>query len=370
MGDLGLANDNKRVCYFISPHGFGHATRAAAVIRALQRRDSGIEVDVVTTAPKALFEQSVERPVGFIEYAADVGLVQSTPFHEDLPATIRLLDDVLPFEVSTVKSLVERFSLRDYDLVVCDIAPLGIAVAHEAAVPSLLVENFTWDWIYEEFVEEVPEIAKHIAYLEIVFESADHRIRTEPVCGHHKCDLTVPPVFREPRLSAAEVRALLDIPRDAVLVLVTLGGTSAGWVPQGELSSSSDMMFVVPTSGSALELSGNVVRVPASGDLYHPDLIRAADAVITKLGYSTIAEAYGAGVPVGYVTRPRFRESSVMERFIEKHMAAREISAASFADHDWSVQLSELLSFVRGKPPVENGAREIAQFVTENIFGR
>jgi len=34
-------------------------------------------------------------------------------------------------------------------LSICEIAPMGILVAKETRVPAILVDNFTWDWIYQ-----------------------------------------------------------------------------------------------------------------------------------------------------------------------------------------------------------------------------
>ncbi len=357
----------KRICYFVSPHGFGHATRAAAVICALQKAEPNLEVIVITTVPRKLFDQSVVRPVSYFRYMSDVGLVQSTPLEEDLPATMRLLDEMLPFETGMVRDLVERLSAWDCELIVCDIAPLGIAVAREAGVPSLLIENFTWDWIYNEYVQEVPDIVRHVEYLETLFDKADFRIRAQPVCGNRVCDLIVKPIFRSPRRSAPQVREKLGITNSAKLVLVTMGGTPAGWSPHGELHSRSDVKFVVPSSDGPFGITGSVVRVPVLGDLFHPDLVGAADAVITKLGYSTVAEALGVGVPVGYITRPRFRESAVLEQFIREQVPTIEIGAESFDSQNWANQLSELLRRPRGQAALHNGAGEAAGFILEKI---
>ena len=46
------------------------------------------------------------------------------------------------------------------------------------------------------------------------------------------------------------------------------------------------------------------------------------------LGYSTVAETYHAGLPFGYVLRSHFRESAVLQRFIESEMPGAEVPEA------------------------------------------
>lgn len=353
----------RRIAYFVSPHGYGHATRAAAVIDALQTLDSGIEIEVVTTAPRRLFDDSLANPIFYLECVSDVGLVQESPLKENLSETLRLLDNFLPFDGTTVHSLAERLKDRHCELVVCDIAPLGIVVARAAGVPSLLIENFTWDWIYGAYVESAPDFIRHITYLEPLFDAADYHIRAEPACESRACDLTVKPIGRKGRQPAAEVRAALGVTRHAKMVLVTMGGTPTEWYPEGELSRYPDVQYVVPTKGDSLEVRDNVVRLPALSGFYYPDLVSAADVVIAKLGYSTVAEAYYMGVPLGFIPRPSFRETSVLERFVRDRMQALVIGVDAFERDGWASQLSRLLGLPRTNRDGIDGAREAAEFI-------
>ena len=161
-----------RVAYFISPHGFGHAARAAAVMAAIREREPGAEFEIYTTVPEWFFEDSLRGPFGYHSVRTDVGLVQRDSFREDLPATVAQLDSLYPLRTDFVSSLATGVHASRCSLVVCDIAPLGIAVAREAGVPSLLTENYTWDWIYGGYLQLEPRLAEHIPYLRHLFASA------------------------------------------------------------------------------------------------------------------------------------------------------------------------------------------------------
>ena len=44
-----------------------------------------------------------------------------------------------------------------------DIPPLAVAAAEAAAIPSVAIGNFTWDWIYEDYrSEDALELARDI----------------------------------------------------------------------------------------------------------------------------------------------------------------------------------------------------------------
>ncbi|MCL4507154.1 MAG: hypothetical protein M1140_14195, partial [Chloroflexi bacterium] len=197
------------IAYFITPHGFGHATRASAVMAALQRRDPTVRFEVFTSVPRWLFEQSLDLPFGYHEAAVDIGLAQQNSLHEDIPETVRRLDAFVPFRPALVEALARQVSALGCTKVVCDIAPLGIAVAQAAGLPSVLVENFTWDWIYEGYAEQMPELRPHIETLRGVFASAGRRVQTEPVCAYQRSDLLAAPVRRAPRRTPLEVRQKL-----------------------------------------------------------------------------------------------------------------------------------------------------------------
>jgi hypothetical protein len=101
--------------------------------------------------------------------------------------------------------------------------------------------------------------------------------------------------------------------------------------------------------------------LPHRSDLYHPDLVAASDAVVGKLGYSTLAEAHAAGVPYGYVPRPRFPESQPIGQFARGEMGAVEIPEESFFSGAWLDRLPGLLALPRRLPSGPNGADQIAQ---------
>lgn len=78
---LSIMTVSRSLCmaYFISPHGFGHAARAAAVIGALQELHPAFRFEIFTTVPYWFFEDSLACHLGYHSLGTDVGLGQKTP---------------------------------------------------------------------------------------------------------------------------------------------------------------------------------------------------------------------------------------------------------------------------------------------------
>ena len=354
-----------KIACFISPHGYGHAARAAGVMSAIHELDPGVSFEIFTAVPDWFFAESLTGAYVYHPVMTDVGLAQKTPLEQDLVETVRRLDRFLPFDPETIGQLAETVRAAQCGLVLCDISPMGIAVAERAGVPSILIENFTWDWIYEGYAGMVPGFRRHMDYLRKVFAAANHRIQAEPVCKPGHADLLVRPVSRKPRTSAPEIREALGIPLDAKAVIVTLGGIPLRQVLPDRLPGDKKMVVIMPGAADSLKKAGNFLLLPHHSGFYHPDLIRACDGVISKAGYSTLAETYYAGRPFGYISRTDFRESPVLETFIRSHMAGFPLSEKQFQTGRWMDRIEALLALptiIRDEP---NGADQAAAFILD-----
>jgi UDP:flavonoid glycosyltransferase YjiC (YdhE family) len=356
----------RSIACFVSPHGFGHAARAAAVMSALHAQDSMLHFDIFTRVPRWFFQESVAGGFTYHSLLSDVGLAQESALNENIPQTLKHLRGFLPFHPSLTSHLSQRVARLNCRLVLCDIAPLGIPVARAAGIPSILIENFTWDWIYEGYTRHATRFRKHITYLRRVFTSADYHIQTEPVCEYRTADLVTPPVSREPRTPARQIRAQLAIPRRARVALITMGGIPQQHTFLDRLMQLRHVQFIIAGNSPRAEKRGNLLLLPHRSGFYHPDLLNASDAVIGKAGYSTVAEAYRAGIPFGYISRKRFREATPMARFIESRMRGVKISPADFESGRWITRLDEILAMPRRQRREPNGAVQIANFIRGN----
>jgi UDP:flavonoid glycosyltransferase YjiC (YdhE family) len=349
------------LAFFVTPHGFGHASRATAVAESLAQRVPQYEFQFFTTVP----EQHIGASLATFRYHpfdCDVGLVQTDALHADLPGTIERLNTFLPFNTNDVQQLADFLQRHGCVAIISDIAPLGIEVARAAKLPSVLIENFTWDWIYRAYSLRHPDIGQYAEHLSSIFARADLHIQCRPQCYTSSGSILTSPVSRRFQKDRGFVRNQLGLSSEEKMVFISMGGTPHSPPDLKTLGARyRDIIFLVADPYSIPGPLSNVRHLPLDNPLFHPDLIRAADVVIGKAGYSTIAEVFHAGVPFGYFSRPGDPEMPSLLSFINETIKGVHFTDQEYESNAWFEQLSALLSMPRidrsGEP---NGADQCA----------
>ncbi len=359
------------IAYFVTPHGYGHAARSSAVMAALREQLPQIRFEIFTQVPLAFFEDSVSQPLGYHSLLTDIGLAQKNTLREDIPETLRLLSDFYPLERSFIEDLAQKVQKLGCQAVLCDIAPLGIAVAKAANLPSVLIENFTWDWIYQGYIKptstlaQAPALSEYVSYLQEIFTSADHHIQVQPFCQPDQPNLITNPVSRKSRTSGTAIRERLTIPTEKKIVMVTMGGGTWDYTFIDQLKYYNEAHFIIAGLGDSIQQVHNCMMLPRHSDFFHPDVVNASNVVIGKVGYSTLAEVYHAGVAFGYVPREHFPESPILQAYIEQHIPSLSLTEAQLQSQAWLDVLPKLLALPNVARQEKNGADEIAMFVLE-----
>jgi hypothetical protein len=332
---------------------------------AIRRRVPAVHFEIFTEVPEWFFSESLAG--GFIYHSlrSDVGLVQRSPLAEDLEATVARLDEMVGDDAAE-KRLAGELHELDCTFVIVDISPLGLRAAKEAALPSVLIENFTWDWIYNHYWGSPVELRQHGERLAPVFASAELRIQTEPACRPLLTAFQVPPVARSSRLVRKDVRYRLGVPVDEPMIVVSMGGVRWDYGAFAAFEHVEGPWIVIPGGSDERALRrGRLLLLPFHADVYHPDLVAASDLVVSKLGYSTVAEAYRAGAAFAYVARPRFPETPVLARWVGEHMVAAEIAEEQLRNGAWLKVAEDLLQVPRSQPAEPNGADGAAAIILD-----
>ena len=147
------------------------------------------------------------------------------------------------------------------------------------------------------------------------------------------------------------------------MVLITMGGVPENYKSLTRLELPDVLYLVVPGGSNVFRVYDHLITLSHHSKFFHPDLINAADAVVGKVGYSTLAEVYHGGVPFGYIKRAHFRESEILGAYIEKHMNGLAIEEESFRTGDWISNIPRLLEMPRITRRGPNGAEQVAEFV-------
>ena len=145
--------------------------------------------------------------------------------------------------------------------------------------------------------------------------------------------------------------------------MITAGGVPKNYGFIEKLKNQTAAHFIIPGASNSVYIQDNLILLPQNSEFFHPDLINASDAVIGKIGYSTIAEVYQAGIPFGYSARAHYRESGPLVNFIENKMHGFAIGQSEFNNGDWIHRIADLLALPRVQRNTSNGAGQIAGFI-------
>jgi len=357
----------RKIVFFISEHGFGHASRATSIINKLLR-NKNIRILIFSNIPKWFFDKSIIGNFKLFNFRTDIGLVQKNPFEEDLEKTLENLEQFYFFQDQRLELFCEKLQAENVDLIISDISPIGIQVGKTLGVQTVLIENFTWDWIYEPYLSSHSEFKKFIEINQKMNSLADFHYQTLPVCNRNEKYSLLLPIFREKRHPKDNLRKELGVPLSAKLVLITMGGIPLTMKQVKFNFNDKNIFFVIPGSDVKSQITEeNKIFLPHNHNYFHPDLVHASDLVIGKVGYSTIAEVYSANVPFLYIPREKFRESIYLEKFIQSEMIGFPIKQESLLDGTIKEDLLKALDISAKINFVKNGADMISDIILKNL---
>lgn len=294
------------IAYYISGHGYGHAVRSRQVVLSLRDACPELKLHVRTTTPRRFFESSF-LPVFYHKRSLDAGVSQRDSLEVDLEKTLgacQALHREIPQLISEEVDFIQREGIR---LVIGDIPPLCFEIAAQCSLPSVAIANFTWDWIYRAYLTEFP------AFLPLIRQMEDfYRKATLALSLPFACDLRgfprmvpIPLITRASALDKAEARKQFGLPATAIIVLMSFGGFGLKQLPWEEMERCEDFFFV--TTGELSSKGKNFLVLPEAQPQYH-DLVRAADAVVSKPGYGIVADVIAHRVPILFTSRGPFPE--------------------------------------------------------------
>ena len=132
---------------YISGHGFGHASRTIELLNAIADRAPEVRIRVRTSVAPWLFQATARAGIVVTPVECDTGAVQIDSLRLDEMETIRRAERFMANFTDRISVEAEALAREDASLVIADAPPLGIAAGKAAGRPTVLLGNFTWDWI-------------------------------------------------------------------------------------------------------------------------------------------------------------------------------------------------------------------------------
>ncbi|KAK4435658.1 L-arabinokinase [Sesamum alatum] len=370
MGEEGPTKRPLIFAYYVTGHGFGHATRVVEVARHLIL--AGHDVHVVTGAPDYVFTTEIESPRLFLrKVLLDCGAVQADALTVDRLASLEKYSEtaVVPRE-TILATEVEWLKSIKADLVVSDVVPVACRAAADAGIRSVCVTNFSWDFIYAEYVMAAGHHHRSIVWqIAEDYSHCEFLIRLPGYCPMpaFRDAIDVPLVVRRLHKSPEEVRRELGIPDDVKIVILNFGGQPSGWTLKEDYLPHGWLCLVCGASES-LELPANFRKL--AKDAYTPDMIAASDCMLGKIGYGTVSEALAYKIPFVFVRRDYFNEEPFLRNMLEFYQGGVEMIRRDLLTGHWRPYLERAISL---KPCYEggiNGGEVAARILQDTATGK
>ena len=299
------------IIYYISSHGFGHASRQSAVMQELVTH--GVNIYVRSATSSKFFDiPNVE----FHREYYDIGLIQPDALTVDAKSSLQWYANFLEREEEVIAQEVAFIREHDIQLVVSDIAPIAFDIAERAKLPSIFTSHFAWDWIYELYLEEYPEFNWVVDRIRESYQKATMALQM-PFAHDFSVFPTVEPislVVRRPTKSRAGIFQEFNIPENNYLATISMGGTNGVTMNVDKLDEMDNWTFlVVPELWKQVCNMHNCRLIPPNYKKHH-NLLVSSDVVVGKAGGATVAQCLASRTPMIYTIRENYRENELLHQ--------------------------------------------------------
>jgi hypothetical protein len=354
----------------ISSHGFGHLGQTAPILNALAQRLPTLRLTIRSGLPAESLRARLQCGFTHIAAATDFGYIMSDAdaIQVDLAATATAYRTQHRDWAARVAAESVFLSALHPDLVLSNVAYLPLAGAAQAGISALSLCSINWADLFAHFFAAEPWAGPIYDDMLTAYRGAGCFLRLTPGMPMP----ALPHVHRIGPVAAlgsdcrASVRAQLGCAEDEQLVLIAFGGFTKR-LPVEDWSTIANVRWLIPGDW---QLTHPTVRAFEPLGRPFPDLLRAVDAVITKPGYGTFAEAACNGTPVLYVRRGDWPEQDCLIDWLRLNGRCSEISGDDLLAGRLRVALDDLRQQPVTQPPAPGGAEEAAEVLYDRLYAR
>ena len=343
----------------ISSHGFGHVAQTAPVVNELFRRVPNLRVTVRCAVQEAFLAQRFECPFTHLPLSLDFGLVMANA------VDVKSAESAAAYRAfhSGWEQRVERealaVALLEPDLVLANVPYLSLAAAKLAEVPAVGLCSLNWADIATPYCSGEAGWEDIRQQILAAYNSAAAFLKIRPSLPMDDLAIgrEIGPIVRPGRRRREELAAALGSAEK--WVLVAMGGMEFR-LPMEAWPRLPGVRWLVPAAWGVAR--DDVSSWEAAG-LPFGDVLASCDAVLTKPGYGTFAEAACAGVPVLYAARRDWPEEPHLTAWLRQHGTCLEVERERLETGELSDLLDALWHQPRPEPPVPSGAVEAADYL-------
>jgi len=323
------------IYYYVSGHGFGHISRTSVILKKLVNQPAISKIHLISMRSDFIeweHPKIIKRKVN-----EDVGVYQKDSLSLDLLKTKLALQEFEKNKNSLLDLEARYCKQHNISLILTDVGSFPIILAVEVGIPSVLIGNFTWDFVYENYV-------KDDSYFQIITDliRTEYSFATEALFLPFTCPMPsflestrVGMVGRKPNLTKSDARAFFEFSEEFTYILLSFGayGLTDFQMNWNRLP---DHIKLVASGVPGIDTRR--VFTPKPGD--YPNLVRACDFVLTKPGYGILAETFYAKTPVLYTDRGDFAEYPILVHSLQTYFPSAYVSHSQISECDFEDGIS------------------------------
>ncbi|MCD6448900.1 MAG: hypothetical protein J7L34_00105 [Thermotogaceae bacterium] len=300
------ATSKVKIAWYVTGHGFGHATRTIALARKILKNNSNIEILFLSQKKQLNFiikslSKFKKQVFGRVN-TYDISLHLKSFDEPDVERMEASLNDYLSHINEIITNEAPILKEFETQFIVSDCVPHAFAVANTLGIKSLLLTNFTWVKMYEGI------LGKEQTQLRQMYNLADYFIQLIPF----REEIGISPYtkrgfycrdFSEEKSS--EIRKhLLENYENIVYFGMGMSVEYSNDLKKF-FDNNRKTAFIIPSSFP--KISNNCYPIPID-ETESQNFAMAADYVITKAGWSTIAESLISGKSMVVLNRKNIPE--------------------------------------------------------------
>ncbi len=352
-------NPSPHLIVSISGHGFGHVAQTAPVLNRLHQIMPQLRITVRSSVPYEHLRTRILAPFTHQVSVGDIGMAMSSALSVDVEQSRAAYREFHANWEERVKKEAAQLLELKADMVFSNIGYLALAGAQSAGIKNAALCSLNWSDIYRHYCG-ADEIASQI---QSCYAGAGAFLRATPGMAMNDLPLRLPvaPIAEIGTNRRDELFAQLKLSPQEKLVLVSMGGI-ASRLPINAWPRIEGVRFLTQDQADHPD-AFSFKKLPFTFN----ELIASCDAMLCKPGYGSFVEAACSGVPVLYVARPDWPESTALIAWLQQHGVCREISDETYKQGNIADELDALWNLTAPEKVVPDGANQVADWLFKKL---
>ncbi|MBK1647601.1 hypothetical protein [Rhabdochromatium marinum] len=314
----------------VTAHGYGHLAQVAPVIHALRAQQPELRITLQGNLNPDFVRYRLPADVEHLPIAADVALPMDGPLQVRWEEGLQRYQAFDAAYDQHLEQQMTRLLAVQPDLVLADIPWLPLDAARRLGIPAVGLCSLNWlDILLQSPVGH--QVSQTLTQrMRTAYAGAELFIRPTPsmpmpwLTNSH----AVGPIAEQQPGDPQRLRARLGLAADQRLILMQFGGTGTLAFDPAPLQHARLQLL---TADPGITHNPAVSRIGGPG-LGLLEVLAACDAMITKPGYGSFAEAACHGLPVLYVPRDDWPETQVLIDWLREQVPTGVITPDHLAE--------------------------------------